>query len=104
MADFKTAEQYVVEKVEALEAELEDEKTAHILAVAELQKEHEKTLAELNDAYDLLNIFRDYIYVNKDNYFGNCVRMDIIYGKEHPEEVARLMEYYDIRPMEDSDE
>jgi hypothetical protein len=104
MADYKTAEQYVVEKVEELERDLKAKKIEHKLEMANVQKALEKTREELCEAYDLLNIFRDYIYANKDNYFGNCVRMEIIYGKEHPEEVARIMEYYDMRPEEDKED
>ncbi len=101
MAEFKTAEQYVVEKLESLEAELDLTKKVHKIAVDDYKDELEELKAELDSAYDLLNIFRDFLYVKKDNYFGNCVRMEVIYGKNHPEEVARLMEYYDMRPEED---
>lgn len=101
MADYKTAEQYVVEKCEELEGKLEAAKIDHKLEMSKVQNELEKTRAELCEAYDLLNIFRDYIYVSKDNYFGNCIRTEVIYGKEHPEEVARIMEYFDAKPEED---
>jgi hypothetical protein len=30
--------------------------------------------------------------------------VDNIYEKDHPEIVARIMEYYDIRPEDESDE
>lgn len=102
MAEFKTAEQYVVEKVELLEIQLDAEKKENARKLAELQKEYEKTLAELADAYDLLNMFRDFIEVRKNDYFGNCICVDNIYEKEHPEEVARIMEYFDLRIEEDS--
>ena len=104
MAEFKTAEQYVVEKVESLERELEETKKAHAGAIDSMSKELARTRQELSDAYDLLNMFRDFIQVRQNNYFRNTVSVDNIYEKEHPEIVARIMEYYDLRPEDESDE
>ena len=104
MADFKTAEQYVVEKVEYLETELDRVRLTSKLALEEANGEIDKLRAELVDAYDLLNIFRDFISVRNDSYFGNTIDVDVIYGKHHPEEVALLMEYYDMRPEEENED
>lgn len=100
MAEFKTAEQYVVEKVEMLERELDNAKVEHSLEVGKLMHRVEELETELHGAYDLLNMFRDFIEVRKSDYFGNCICVDNIYTREHPELVARIMEYFDIRPEE----
>ena len=101
MADYKTAEQYVVEKLELVEKELEDLKITHASEVGRHIKEFDDLREELHDAYALLDSLREFIAVRYDSYFGNCVQFETIYGKEHPEAVARLMEYYDMRPEED---
>lgn len=98
MADFKTAEQYVVDRLEATEKELEDLKVAHALETGRHIKEFEDLRGQLEDAYELLDMLRDFIEVRHDTYFGNYISMDNIYSKENPEAVARLMEYYDMRP------
>lgn len=103
MAEFKTAEQYVVEKVEMLERELEETKKAHATTLENMRVELSRTRDELSDAYDLLNMFRDFIEVRTNSYFRNTICVDNIYEKEHPELVARIMEYYDIRPDEEGD-
>ena len=104
MAEYKTAEQYVVDKLETVEKELEDAKVQHSMEVNKLMYRLNSVEAELAEAYDLLNMLRDFIVVRKDSYFGNCIYFDTVYGKEHPEIVARLMEYYDMRPEEDEDD
>lgn len=103
MADFKTAEQYVVEKVEKLEDELEATKIAHKNEVARHIKEFEELREELHSAYELLDMLREFIDVRKDSYWGSIVSFNHIYGKENPEIVARLKEYYDLRPDEEDE-
>lgn len=104
MAEFKTAEQYVVEKVEMLERELDQAQLTHEAEMKKVCKALDSTKAELASAYELLNIFRDIITVRKDNYWHHVIGFDNIYGKEHPEEVARIMEYYDIQLDEEDDD
>lgn len=101
MADFKNAEQYVVEKLESVESQLELLKKIHKVEIENNLEKIAELQAELTEAYSLIDIFRDYLYAIKDNYFGNIIKIEPIYGKEHPEEVARLMEYFDVRPEED---
>jgi hypothetical protein len=102
MAEFKTAEQYVVEKVEYLERELDNIKIAHEVERDSKLKEIAELEVELNHAYELLNMFRDFLRVRKSEYFGNCIEFaGTFYPKEKPEEVAKIMEYYDLRPEED---
>ena len=104
MAEFKTAEQYVVEKLEATEAELEGIKKDYEAEMARNANLVKALKEELDDAYTLLNIFRDFIEVRKDVYWGNIIKVDNIYGKEHPDEVELLMEYFDMRPEEDEND
>jgi hypothetical protein len=101
MAEFKTAEQYVVEKLETVEKELEDLKVAHALETGRHLKEFEESREELHDAYALIDIFRDFISVRKDSYWGHIVDVEHIYQKSNPEAVSLLMEYFDMRPEED---
>ena len=101
MAEFKTAEQYVVEKLEATESELEGIKKDYEAEIARNANLVKALKEELDDAYTLLNIFRDFISVSKDVYWGNVINVESIYGKEYPEEVDLLMEYFDMRPEED---
>lgn len=100
MADFKTAEQYVVEKVEYLEGELDNLRIEHKTEIDRHIKEFEALREELHDAYALLDMLRDFISVSYDNYFGNYISFENIYSRENPEAVARLMEYFDMRPEE----
>lgn len=104
MADFKTAEQYVVEKVEILEKELEETNKAHKSEVARHLKEFEELREELHSAYELLDMLREFISVRKDSYWGSIISLGNIYSRENPEVVARLMEYFDIRPEEDEED
>ena len=101
MADYKTAEQYVVEKVEYLERELDNLKIEHKIEIDEHIKEFEVLREELHDAYVLLDMLRDFIEVRNDAYFGNYIYFNNILGRENPEAVSRLMEYFDMRPEED---
>ena len=101
MAEFKTAEQYVVEKVEMLERELDSAKIEHQQEVRDLTERLIVTQSRLDDALDLLNSLRDFIGVRSDAYFGNIIDMSI-YGKEHPEVVARILEYFDMEDEEDA--
>ena len=101
MAEFKTAEQYVVDRLVMMENELDNAKIEHRMECERLTLELDTTKARLHDAFTLINIFRDFISVRKDSYFGNCIDMETIYGKHHPEEVELIVEYFDMRPEED---
>jgi hypothetical protein len=104
MADYKTAEQYVVEKLEEVEQDLKDTKLLHDREMTEVRHELDRTRGELDDAYTLLNMFRDFIDVRRDSHSGIFIFVDEIYANEHPEEVALLMEYFDLRPEDNDDE
>lgn len=101
MAEFKTAEQYVVAKLEMTETELDNLKILYDAENKRHLKEFEELREKLHDAYALLDPLRDFISVRKSDYFGNCIEMDTIYGNTNPETVARIMEYFDLRPEED---
>ena len=101
MAEFKTAEQYVVEKLEIMERERDEIELQHSAEILDLRNSLDAKSDELAEAYALLNIFRDFIEVRKSDYFGNCIEMNTIYGNNHPDFVARIMEYYDLSTEED---
>lgn len=96
MADFKTAEQYVVERLELKEAEYDRLKEWHDYENKRHVKEFEDLREELNEAYILLDSLRDFISVRKSHYFGSCIEFETIYSHKNPEAVARLMEYYGL--------
>ena len=100
MAEFKTAEQYVVEKLEMLERELDNAKIEHSLEFSKMEKMYAEMCNKYHDASRILCALRDFLEFRKDNYFGTIINLDI-YQKEHPEIVEMLMEYFDIRPEED---
>lgn len=101
MAEFKTAEQYVVEKLETLEREREEIELQHSAEILELKTSLEAKCEELEGAYELLNMFRDFIGVRTDSYWGHIIDLDSIYSKQNPTIVARIMEYFDLRDEED---
>ena len=101
MAEFKTAEQYVVARCEELEHKLDGVERKYQKELEEMANQYDRVKAELCDAYDLLNMLRDSISVRYDNYFGNYISFENIYSRENSEAVARLMEYFDMRPEED---
>lgn len=104
MADFKTAEQYVVEKVECLERELEEIKAAHKLEVAELKKDLNEKCAELAVAYDIINAIRDRLTVRPDAYFGGIIDFEAVYRKENPKAFDAILNYFDISLDNEEDE
>ena len=103
MAEFKTAEQYVVDRLETTERELEDLKIEYGQEMAKAEKAYKSMCEKYHDAVQILNDLRDFLDVRYDSYFGNCVHLEIIHGKEHPELVARLVEYFDMQTEEDNE-
>ena len=104
MAEFKTAEQYVVNRLETVEKELEDVKVEHSLEMAKMEKMYAEMCNKYHDASIVLGTLRDFLVFRKDSYFGNIVDLDTIYGKEHPDTVEMLMEYFDVHTEDDDDE
>jgi hypothetical protein len=104
MADFKTAEQYVVEKVEYLERELDETSVAHKLEVAELNKALEEKCAELAVAYNILNAIRDRLNVRPDSYWGGVMSFETLYRKENIAAFDDILNYFDISLDNEEDE
>jgi hypothetical protein len=102
MAEFKTAEQYVVARCEELERKLEETEAKYKKEILELAKNYDKVKAELCDAYDLLNMFRDNIRVRSTCY-GRAICVDNIYETDNFETIEALSEYFDLRVEEDDD-
>jgi hypothetical protein len=100
MAEFKTAEQYVVARCEELERKLEVVEANHEQELRKLCEDYDRIKAELCDAYDLLNMFRDNIRVRSTCY-GRAICVDSIYETENYEVIEALMKYFDLRPEED---
>lgn len=101
MAKFKTAEQYVVEKLESVEADLERAKLIYEADLECKQEKIDQCHCELDQAYTLLNYFREFLTIRHSDYFGTSIDLSTIHSKEHPEAVARIMEYFDLRLEED---
>jgi hypothetical protein len=104
MAEFKTAEQYVVEKLEMVEKELEDLKIKHSVEISHLEVALDAARDARDRSGELLNRLRDFMEVRRDDFFGNCIFMDNIYEKENAELVALIMEYFDMYPSEDEND
>ena len=97
MADFKTAEQYVVARCEELERKLEETEAKYKKEILELAKNYDKVKAELCDAYDLLNMFRDNIHIRPTCY-GRAIFVDTVYETDNCETIEALAEYFDLIP------
>lgn len=96
MAEYKTAEQYVVEKCEDLERKLEAAKIEHKFELAKVQKELEKTRAELCEVYDAINPLRDKIEMDSSATFGPYMRFTSLYKQDNPEEYKALADLFGI--------
>ena len=103
MAEFKTAEQFVVARCEELEHKLEEAEAKYKKEILEMAKNYDKVKAELCDAYDLLNMFRDHIRVRSTCY-GRAICVDSIYETEHYETIEAISEYFDLRLEEDNED
>ena len=90
--------------METLEREREEIELRHSAEVAALKISLEAKREELVDAYELLNMFREFVHIRTDDYWGNIISIEQIYGREHPEIVARIMEYFDLRTKEDEED
>ena len=105
MAEFKTAEQYVVEKLEMMERELDNAKIEHTYECGKLKNKVAGLEEELRKARDVLNLFRDFIEVRDSAFLGIALDIyGVLHSKSNPEEVAWLMEYFDLRPEEDTED
>lgn len=97
MAEFKTAEQYVVDRLLTVEKELEDAKVEHSMEIGKLEKMYAEMCNKYHNATMILNTLRDFLVFRHDSYFGNIVDLDTIYGKEHPDTVEMIAEYFDVQ-------
>lgn len=104
MAEFKTAEQYVVDRLVTVEKELEDAKIEHSLEMGKMEKMYAEMCNKYHDASHILCTLRDFLVVRKDMYFGNIIDLDSIYGKEHPDTVKMIMEYFDMDTEDEDNE
>lgn len=104
MAEFKTAEQYVVAELESTKQELEKLKIEHRMSMEKLQSEYDAAQDELEAVHNTLSGLRDIITVRKDNYFGHILGFSSLYEREYPIEVQRLMSYFDLSVEVDEDE
>lgn len=102
MADYKTAEQYVVARCEDLELQLEATKAKYKKELCELGKMYDQVKAELCEAYDLLGMLRDHI-VLRNSCYGRAIHVETIYETEHWETIEALADYFDLRIEEDEE-
>lgn len=104
MAEFKTAEQYVVDRLEMLERELDNAKIEHSMEMAKMMKQYEEMCELYHNADRILCILRDYMTVKTDKYFGYIIYTDSIYDRDNPEVVSTILEYFDMIPEDKDDE
>lgn len=103
MAEFKTAEQYVVARCENLEFQLEQAEAKYKKELYELGKMYDQVKAELCEAYDLLGMLRDHI-VLRNSCYGRAIHVETIYETEHWETIEALADYFDLRIEEDEED
>jgi hypothetical protein len=92
MSDFKTAEQYVVEKVEELEKKLKDKEAEHIWAMAKLQTDLDKAHSELSEVYGVLALLRDNLTLGDSRLHGPYISVEEIYRKDKPDAFDDLLD------------
>lgn len=102
MAEFKTAEQYVVARLEDKEAELEAVRRVNTQETAKLMSHIEKAEAELVRIYNILNSIRDSVSVKSSDYYGKYLRVENIYVQDNPDAFGFLAEFFDL-PVEEEE-
>ena len=90
MAEFKTAEQYVVAELEMTKLILEQDRDNHERDVLELTVELEKTQSLLVDAHKLIDFIRDRLFVEKYND-GAFINFDSIWEQYDRKEFDYLV-------------
>ena len=95
MADYKTAEQYVVERLEILERELEAKDEKYKTSLGHLEKSLAAVHIDLKDVCRILDMLRDYISIY-DSEIGRYITIDSIGRHESPELFNALVEYFDL--------
>lgn len=103
MAEFKTAEQYVVARCEELERKLEETEAKYKKELLELAKHSDQVKAELCEAYDLLGMLRDHIVI-RNSCYGRAIHVETIYETEHWETVEAFADYFDLKLEEDEED
>lgn len=103
MAEYKSAEQYVVARCEELEFKLEATEAKYEKELLELAKHYDQVKAELSEAYDLLGMLRDHIHI-RNSCLGRAIHVETIYETEYPDIIGALADYYDLEPGEDDED
>lgn len=97
MAEYKTAEQYVVERLETLEREVEEKEASFKTSLGLLEKNLATAHKDLKDVCEILDMLRDYVHSHYDVYLGTVISFDNFNMGENPALVSRLTEYFDLR-------
>ena len=95
MADYKTAEQYVVERLEILERDLEAKDESFKTSLGHLEKCLAAAHNDLKDVCKILDMLRDYISIC-DSEIGRYITIDSISRHKSSELFNALVEYFDL--------
>lgn len=96
MADYKTAEQYVVERLETLERELDAKDESFKTSLGHLEKNLATAHKDLKDVCKILDLLRDVIHTNNNPYVGSIISFDNVVKGESPALFSALVEYFDL--------
>lgn len=96
MADYKTAEQYVVERLETLERELDAKDESFKTSVGHLEKQLVAAHNDLKEVCKILDLLRDKICLYQDTNLGTIVAFDTVNKGESPTLFNALVEYFDL--------
>jgi hypothetical protein len=104
MAEFKTAEQYVVEQLELKEAELAAVRVVHQQEMSKVRAELAEARQEIASISEVLSFLRDHISTRKCDYSGNYLYVENLYENENSRAFEMLVDLLGISLPEEEDE
>lgn len=104
MAEFKTAEQYVVDRLETTERELETAKATRLAEMQKVMDDLSTARAELTEVVHCLSVIRDNLRLGSSELCGKYMTVDYIWRKDNPEQFDALLDILGIEPPDEEDE
>ena len=104
MAEFKTAEQYVVAELELTKAILDRERIDHETDVVALTEELKKTQSILADAQKLIDFIGSKLILSESIYGGLRISMNTIYANYDKEDFDYLVHDLELKLLNKQEE
>ena len=104
MAEYRTAEQYVVAELETTKLILEQERDNHERDVLELTEELKKTKSILADAQKLIDFIGSKFIISESACSGPYIYMDTIYAAYDKEDFERVVHEFGIALLNKKEE